>query len=103
MATPSSEFENNDQITYKVIWREPNSGDLKGSNVKEADGLCFSPQMKNPKILINPKLKFKRKLQVLIEECYHAFFFDEPEYKAKKFAKVLSYFIMQIIKKEAKD
>jgi len=53
----------------------------------EAEGLCEDPDAyKNPHIFVDKNLKPRRQLNVLIEEVFHAFFFDLPEWKARKFA-----------------
>jgi len=52
-----------------------------------AEGLCYDPdKCKNPLIIVDPELKPRRQLNVLIEEVFHAYFFDLPEWKARKFA-----------------
>lgn len=37
-------------------------------------------------IIIDKDLKQRRQLNVLIEEVFHAYFFELPEWKARKFA-----------------
>lgn len=51
-----------------------------------ASGLCDCPENDYPKILIDKDLLPRRQLNVLIEEVFHAYFFDLPEWKARKFA-----------------
>lgn len=52
-----------------------------------AEGLCDDPdKYKRPLIIVDPALKPRRQLNVLIEEVFHAYFFDLPEWKARKFA-----------------
>lgn len=51
-----------------------------------ASGWCTDPTDKNPYIIVDPDLLTRRKLNVLIEEVFHAYFFDLPERKARKFA-----------------
>lgn len=53
----------------------------------KADGLCDNPEAyKKPMIIIDKDLKQRRQLNVLIEEVFHAYFFELPEWKARKFA-----------------
>ncbi len=54
-----------------------------------AAGLCYHPLEEGASILVDKKLGKKRKLNVIIEEMTHAFFFDEPEYKVRKFSSEL--------------
>jgi len=52
-----------------------------------AAGLCENPDIyERPLIMVDNKLKPRRQLNVLIEEVFHAYFFDLPEWKARKFA-----------------
>lgn len=51
----------------------------------KAEGLCYAPA-KHSKIRVDKNLKSRRKLNVLIEEVFHAHFYDLPEWKARKFA-----------------
>ena len=81
-------FSNCEGVEYEIKWRKPHSS-------YNADGLCCNPQIKDPKILIDPTLKENRSLSVLIEEVTHAFFWDIPEKDARKFAPRLA----KIIKK----
>ena len=75
----SSKFTNSDGIEYKLIWRKPHYK-------YNADGLCGNPELDSHTIHIDPKLKDRRKMSVLIEELTHAFFWDIPEYKVRKFS-----------------
>jgi hypothetical protein len=52
----------------------------------KASGLCDNPNSKNPSILVDPSLKKRRQLNVIIEEVFHAHLYDLPEKKARKFA-----------------
>lgn len=49
-------------------------------------GLCYNPEGNMPNILVDPTLSTRKKLNVLIEEVFHAYFFELPEWKAKRFA-----------------
>lgn len=69
-------FENKE---YEIIY-------AKIAAKHKASGLCYSPEQKNPYILVDKDLKKRRKLNVLIEEVFHSYFFDLPEWKARKFA-----------------
>jgi hypothetical protein len=51
---------------------------------EEAQGLCYPPDV--GLIMVDKNLKQRRRLNVLIEEVFHAHFFDLPEWKARKFA-----------------
>ena len=53
----------------------------------DAEGVCYPPDEKNSSIIkVDPCLKTRRQINVLIEEVFHAYFFDLPEWKAKRFA-----------------
>jgi len=84
-------FRNSDGVEYELIWKKPHY-------TYNADGLCYSPEMDNPKILVDPKLKKRRKLSTLIEEVTHAFFWDKSEKEVRKFSSVLSGLICKQIK-----
>tara|TARA_B100002003_G_C14072875_1_gene516171 strand:+ start:521 stop:790 length:270 start_codon:yes stop_codon:yes gene_type:complete len=84
-------FKNSDGVEYELIWRKPHY-------TYNADGLCHSPDMDNPKILVDPKLKKRRKLSTLIEEVTHAFFWDKSEKEVGKFSSVLAGLINKQIK-----
>lgn len=65
-----------------------------------ADGLCYDPHGKDAKIIIDNRLGKRRKLNVLIEEITHAFFYDLPEYKVRKFSAELGRILYnQFLKK----
>ena len=83
-------FKNCEEVEYELNWQSPPES-------YNAEGLCDSPDTKNPQILIDPNLKNNRKLSVIIEEITHAFFWDIPEYKVRKFAPRLA----RIIKKSS--
>lgn len=73
-------FKNFDENEYEVDY-------IEIPEEKGADGLCYKPEEKNvSSILIDKNLNKKRKLNVLIEEVFHAHFWDLPEWKARKFA-----------------
>lgn len=68
-----------------------------------ASGLCYDPHSTKALILIDKRLKNRRKLNVLIEEVTHAFFWDLPEYKVRKFSAQLGKLIYKLfIKKQKK-
>jgi hypothetical protein len=72
-------FKNFEGKEYEVFYAKPHSR-------YRADGLCDNPDIKNPSIIVNPKLQTRRQLNVLIEEVFHAHLYDLPEKKARKFA-----------------
>lgn len=72
-------FKNFEDIEYEVIYVKPRFS-------RSVEGLCDSPKNKDPQIIVDPTLLKKRKLNVLIEEVFHAHLFDLPEWKARKFA-----------------
>ena len=72
-------FKNFEGIEYEVIYAKPH-------NRYRAEGLCDNPNNKHPSIIVDPKLKTRRQLNVLIEEVFHAHLYDLPEKKARKFA-----------------
>ena len=59
----------------------------------QAEGLCYHPLEEGASILVDKRLGKKRKLNVIIEEMTHAFFFGEPEYKVRKFSSELGRII----------
>ena len=63
-----------------------------------AEGLCCSPEVDDPKVLIDPTLKDRRKMSVLIEEITHAFFWDKSEKEVRKFSSTLAKLIHKNIK-----
>jgi len=67
---------------YTLLWKNPPYAD--------ADGLCWSPEERNPKIMIRPNLSPRRKLSVTIEEIVHAFWFDKTETEVRKFSSTLA-------------
>ena len=81
-------FENAEKIKYDVIFLKPHKR-------YKSIGLCDPPGCKKPKIWIDPKLKPKRELEVVIEECFHATCWDETEKRARKFAKELAKIIIE--------
>jgi hypothetical protein len=72
-------FKNFEGIQYTVNYNKP-------LPKYKASGLCDNPDIKNPAILVDPTLKTRRQLNVLIEEVFHAHLYDLPEKKARKFA-----------------
>ena len=63
------------------------------SKTYKASGFCEDPHSEQPEIWVEDRLGKRRKLNVLIEEMCHAFFFDEPEYKVRKFSAELGKII----------
>lgn len=70
------------------------------SRIRDADGLCYNPSLKNSRILIQKNLLTRRRLNVLIEEITHAFFWDLPEYKVRKFSAQLGRVIYSLFLKK---
>lgn len=70
-------FKNFEKVEYEVQY-------VKIPAKEQAQGLCYSPEQ--PIIMVDRDLKTRRQLNVLIEEVFHAHFFDLPEWKARKFA-----------------
>lgn len=68
--------------------------------LSDADGVCYNPLGKNSRIIIDHRLLTKRRLNVLIEEVTHAFFWDEPEYKVRKFSAQLGKLIHHLFLKK---
>lgn len=68
--------------------------------LKDADGYCYNPSLKNSRIEIGKHLLSRRKLNVLIEEVTHAFFWDLPEYKVRKFSAELGRVIYRLFLKK---
>ena len=55
----------------------------------EMEGFCIDPQHPQAEIVVDKRLGKRRTLNVLIEEVAHAFFYDQPEYKVRKFSSEL--------------
>lgn len=72
-------FKNFEGVEYTVNYN-------KSLGRQNASGLCDPPHLQYPQIHIDPRLLTRRQLNVLIEEVFHAHFFEMPEYKARKFA-----------------
>lgn len=63
-----------------------------------ADGLCYPPKnLSVSKIYVNPHMTKKRIREVIIHELIHAFFWDLPEYKVEKIAKVISKILNKFV------
>ncbi len=88
------EFKNAEGVKFKLYYRKIRKADLKGCQAKDADGICENPEGGKPKIIVDSRLKNKRKLQVLIEEIFHAFVFEEKEKVARRFAMTLAEMII---------
>jgi len=73
-------FKNFEGKEYTVNYNKPPHFRIK------VDGLCDNPDSKHPAITVNPTLKTRRQLNVLIEEVFHAHLYNLPERKARKFA-----------------
>lgn len=70
------------------------------SPIRKASGYCFDPDGPEPKIIISKQLLKRRKLNVLIEEMAHAFWYDAPEYKVRKFSAQLGKLIYNLFLKK---
>lgn len=97
------EFCNANGVKYRIYFRKVTKKDLKGARAKEAYGVCFSPDSKQPKIIIDPALNPEKELRVLIEEYYHSENFDHSEKKARHFARVLAELIILLGWKKNED
>ena len=86
---PDFSFKNAEGVEYVVVWKEP-------TNKWNAEGLCDSPELKDPEVWVNPNLKEKRFLSVLIEEVFHAHAFDKNEKTARKLAANLTKLLIKI-------
>lgn len=72
-------FKNFEDTEYTVNYLKPHPR-------YSAEGLCDNPKENKPQILIDPTLKKRRMLNVIIEEVFHAHFYELSEKKARKFA-----------------
>ena len=72
-------FKNFEDVEYTVNYNKLHAK-------LHASGLCDNPSNKHPSIIVDPSLKTRRQLNVLIEEVFHAHLFDLPEWKARKFS-----------------
>lgn len=73
---------------------------IRFKQLTTADGYCYNPNLKNSRIEIGKHLLSRRKLNVLIEEVTHAFFWDLPEYKVRKFSAELGRVIYRLFLKK---
>lgn len=89
-------FKNTQNIEYELIWKKPTKKYLKYCKIKDADGICSSPNFKSPKILINPKLTEKRLCAVILEEIFHSMLFNETERVARRFAAVATSILYEM-------
>lgn len=87
----NSKFTNADGIEYELMWKKPHY-------TYNAEGLCWAPDQEDPKIIIDPTLKPKRKMSVLIEEVTHAFFWEKSEKEVRKFSALLTRLINKNLK-----
>lgn len=76
-------FTNNDGIKYKIYRKRPHYS-------YNADGLCDPPDYKGPKIHISPDLPPKREMAVMMEEVFHAFFWEVSEKKVRRFCSTIT-------------
>lgn len=65
-------------------------------NLKTGSGYCYNPAGSSPQVIISTKLRKRRMLNVLIEEITHAFWYDEPEYKVRKFSAQLGKLVHKL-------
>ena len=72
-------FKNFEDVEYEVLYVVPKFS-------RAVEGLCDSPDAERPQVIVDPQLLKRRQLNVLIEEVFHAHFYDLPEWKARKFA-----------------
>lgn len=86
---PVFDFKNGNDIKYEIVWKEP-------SKYYAAHGLCDSPDNENPQIWINPQLKERKLLSVVIEEIFHAFCFEKNEKTARKFASTIQKILYKL-------
>jgi len=86
---PAFDFKNGDDIKYEIVWKKP----AKRYN---AHGICDEPAAKNPQIWVDPKLKEKKLLSVIIEELYHAFAFEKNEKTARGFASTVKKLLYKL-------
>lgn len=82
-----TEFQNAEGVTYQVLWRAVKQEDLRNNKIKSADGCCIAPDDPNPQVIIDPNLKGKRILEVLLEEMAHAHIWDKSEKVVRRFSK----------------
>ncbi len=87
-------FKNFEDVEYELIFAIPKFS-------RAVEGLCDSPETERPQIIVDPQLLKRRKLNVLIEEVFHAYFFDLPEWKARKFAANLGKLIYSTLMAES--
>ena len=92
MEKPIFIFRNADGIEYKVYYGKPKFSYRKNgkTNTIRVMGVCDSPELKNPKIVIDDGLKEKAELATIIEELIHSHFFEKKEKEVRPLAKNLT-------------
>ena len=78
-------FKNGDGIEYQILFKKPDKRTAPG-----ADGICETPHVENPRILINPYRTPQTQLNSIVHEMAHAFFWDKPEIDITKFGNAVS-------------
>lgn len=88
-------FKNLNKKEYKLYFGIPKfSYKRNGKKVTiEVCGICDSDDHKIPKIIISKGLGPKVELGTIVEEIFHAFFFDKKEKEARPFARTLAKFL----------
>jgi len=81
-------FKNTKGVEYEISFRKPDK-----RAYGDADGVCYPPEDKHPKIFINPNLTSQNELNTIIHELAHAFFWDKSERAVERFASTCSHFL----------
>lgn len=78
---------------YRIIWRPVPK---HTGHAKDASGLCEDPKSDKPRIWINPTLDEKDMLRVLIDEIFHAHFFDIENEAVDEFSTAMADFLTEV-------
>jgi Zn-dependent peptidase ImmA (M78 family) len=76
-------FRTDKQVRYELLLKKP-------PKCYKAEGLCYDPSEKIPKILINPDQTDNRVLNTIIHEIAHAFFWEASEKTVNKFGNTVA-------------
>jgi Zn-dependent peptidase ImmA (M78 family) len=76
-------FRTDKQVRYELLLKKPHKS-------YKAEGICYDPSEKAPKIFVNPDQTNKQVLNTIIHEIAHAFFWEASEKAVTKFANTVA-------------
>ena len=74
-------FTNNQDVEYQIYFP---------SFLINRCGDCDDPNIQKPIIRVDSRLSERRNMQVVVEEIFHAFFWDKTETQARKFSNTIT-------------